>query len=299
MNSKDYSKRSPGVGGDYQKIIQAVGGGGGKAVFYYDFLLYDLEAVEVNGWKMPNGEAFKNRPMMCQKKHKPMDALQHVRVWHRPIWILAVVLTNLLWTIGALGVKTSISRIDFSAPIWLSAHCIFLAFSPWGNYALFMSLVATATMSWPHDKWNQWLALGQFVALWHVLGGTNLLVDNDPVGFAAPNKYLLSSDHHLQYKEIQDNCQAYYVDYFRDAHNPWVKTYDDQTPYSENEEPWGLCSHAWVTITLFMAQNCVFYLAMMFSTSLWKYAYPEPVSPGYLWCCFVKKDDAAVKPTDE
>ena len=85
MNSKDYSKRSPGVGGDYQKIMSAVGGGGGKAVFYYDFLLYDLEAVEVNGWKMPNGDAFKNRPMMCQKKIKDWDRVILVRVFYRPI----------------------------------------------------------------------------------------------------------------------------------------------------------------------------------------------------------------------
>lgn len=73
----------------FYAIMSKFGIPNNQADFYYDFLGWDIDAVEANNWKLPDGTDFQNRRRTCLKRHqKRMDAVRIIRTTVAPIIIL-------------------------------------------------------------------------------------------------------------------------------------------------------------------------------------------------------------------
>lgn len=184
----------------------------------------------------------------------------------------------------------AISKMDSLNPMFVILHAALLVFSPYANFSIFTSIVAFITITLPHNKMQHWLALAQFLVLWYVLEGNNLLIRNDSIAWGTG----LDSDHHANYQSVQDNCQSYYQGYFSKANNHFERTYHDEGA-PDGQDYWGLCSPGWVVATIYIAQAQMVCLAWMFLMTLWNVVAPQPEP--MLWCC-CKKGDAAVNPDE-
>jgi len=241
-----------------------------KAQFYYDFLGWDIDAVEANDWKLPGGANFKNRPRLCQKRKK-FDPLQSVRTTLGPLIVLVFIVWVILSFMFKVRIKDAIAQTRTFPPLAVLVTSIFLAFSPALSYVIFTSVICVATLHWPHTKWNGWLALGQFITLWFLLGGTTVFTPTVQLSVFAKGYFNYALDQTTSFDQLQKQCIKF---------------------YGSDLDLRGMCSDTWIGFTLTVAQAQTALFAAMFLQSMINFL--EPKSEPELWCCCKRSDEYLV-----
>lgn len=244
----------------------------GQMQFYYDFLMWNLDAVQRNDWKLPDGKPFKNRPRTCVKRL--LEPLDGTRMLYRPLLSVIFILVVLIRIIAGFGCGELIKQTQNFAPLMLLFTSFALSFSVAANYAIFTTIVAAATMFWPQGKWTGWLALGQFLSLWFILGGNNLLIQGPNINYFNYMTYRQGN-----FNALQQTCSGYFSGYFAIGSQKNYMTFDDY---------WGPCSSSWIAFELMMAQTQVILLAFMLVRALMNFVIPA--SEPEVWCCCKKKE---------
>ena len=106
---------------------------GKQVAFSYDFQWWDINAVEANNWKLPDGTDFQNRPRLCQKRKKS-DPLQIVRTTMGPLIFLIFILWALVSFMFNGNIRDAIAQTRTVPPFAVLVTSIFLAFSPALSY---------------------------------------------------------------------------------------------------------------------------------------------------------------------
>lgn len=118
---------------DFLDFVDMLFPGNNQVDFYYDFRGWDINAVEANNWKLPDGTDFQNRPRLCQKRKK-FDPLQIVRTTMGPLIFLIFILWALVSFMFNGNIRDAIAQTRTVPPFAVLVTSIFLAFSPALSY---------------------------------------------------------------------------------------------------------------------------------------------------------------------
>lgn len=216
--------------------------------FYYDFRLYNLEAVLRNDWRMPggSGEGIVNKPRTCVPVSDPVT---NIRIVILPILNGVFILVMFIAACRIPGLMRK--RMLF--PFVVLVLSFFLSFASSVRIDLLTAILAVATIFWPRPKWIGFLVLTQFVAL---------------VAFVASSTFF-----DYTWPDIvshQKQCDAFFGGKFSlGSQRNFMSGY-----YT------GFCSMGWIGFAYLLAQIQFYAVILMFLQDMMEFVLPEPV----IWC---------------
>ena len=124
-----------------------------QADFYYDFLGWDIDAVEANNWKLPDGTDFQNRRRTCLKRHqKRMDAVRIIRTTVAPIIILLFIVFATVFFMCNVRIGDVMAQISTFPPLVVLVTSVCLAFSPALSYGKCSVVMSVRTYHPPDSR---------------------------------------------------------------------------------------------------------------------------------------------------